>query len=116
VIEVKQEFFLRRVVWDQRCVQVHDPMIYACESPLESSVFRFLLSELQAIDLHPFSPVSIIGLDGTSHGVEAGSCYLSARLAWWETPPKEWEPLQNWHTRATALFDSLLPSSTADSP
>ncbi len=81
---------------------------------MENAVFAALQQELQAIELPPFLTVSSIGIDGTLYGVEVGGHMRSARLAWWETPPKSWEPLQGWHGRTAALFDSMLPAATPD--
>ncbi len=113
-IQAREGLFLRRIVWDQGRTGRLKPTTYGSEVPLEHSVFDELVADLQAIELPPFLAVSTIGLDGTSYGVETGSYMLSARLAWWQTPPEAWEPLRNWHARASALFDSLLPTATPE--
>jgi hypothetical protein len=114
VLQAKKALFLRRIVWDQGRTEGLKPTTYGSEVPLEKPVLDMLLAELQAVELPPFLPVSSIGLDGTTYGVEAGSYMLSARLTWWEAPPKAWEPLRDWHMRTAALFDSLLPLATPD--
>jgi hypothetical protein len=116
VIRAKEGLFLRRIVWDQqrRGGGLRPPDTYGSETPLANSVFDMLQAELQAIELPPFLPVPTIGVDGTSYGVETGSYMPSARLAWWHTLPEAWGPLRNWHARAAALFDSLLPPATPD--
>jgi hypothetical protein len=112
VVQVAKNLFLRRVTWDQRHPFTPEPVTYGAEVPLESSIFNALTTELRAIQLTPFVVVSTIGIDGTSYGVEVGGFGSSARLSWWETPPPNWAPLQQWHAHAVTQFEALLPAST----
>ena len=112
VLRVAKSLFLRRITWDQRRPVIAEPITYGSEVPLDAAAFETLLHRLQAIELPPFLPVSTVGIDGTSYGVEVGSFGLSARLSWWESPPDAWSPLEEWHASAVAQFEGLLPAST----
>jgi hypothetical protein len=112
VIASRDVLFLRRVVWDQAARILPTPRTFGCEIPLQKGTFEPIMARLRTIQIPPFLPVPTIGLDGTSYGVEYGDFILSCKLTWWETPPVEWTPLQQWHTATTQLFESLLPTST----
>jgi len=112
VLRAAKALFLRRITWDHRRPVIAEPNTYGSEVPLDAAVFEGLLHRLQAIDLPPFLPVSTVGIDGTSYGVEVGSFGLSARLSWWESAPKAWSLLEEWHASAITQFEGLLPAST----
>ncbi|MCL2310261.1 MAG: hypothetical protein FWC42_08335 [Proteobacteria bacterium] len=112
VLQADNALFLRRITWDHRHPVIVEPITYGCEVPLASDVFETVLRSLQAIKLPPFVPVSTIGIDGTSYGLEINSFALSARYNWWESPPEAWTQLEEWHGSTTAQFEDLLPAST----
>ena len=112
VLEADGSLFLRRIAWDHRRLVISDPITYGSEVLIERSTFDSLSSELHDIELMPFAPVSTLGIDGTTYGVEVGDFGVSARLSWWASPPADWVPVQEWHERAVALFESLLPAQT----
>ena len=108
------QFYIRRVVWDQVHTVDLEPNTFGTELPVPEETFRKLLAELRAMQLTPFTSTSSTGVDGTSYGVEVGTLEPSGRLSWWGKPPEAWASLQDWHTCATELFESLLPPSTPD--
>lgn len=113
VLHSRELLLLRRILWDQRRPVISDPITYGSEVSIERSDFASLSSELQGLVLAPFAPVSTLGIDGTTYGVEAGDFSVSARLSWWESAaPADWAPVQQWHARAVELFESLLPTQT----
>ena len=114
---------VRRVEWDHLAdAPLRDafpdaaPTTFAADAQLPVALADELLSELAAIHLPPFLPVSTLGLDGTSYAIEFGSSWRSAALSWWCEPPEEWQTLASFHERALALFERFLPVSTARSP
>jgi hypothetical protein len=112
LVEASKSVFLRRVTWDQRHPLSTEPVTYGSEVPIKPHLYEPLLAQLRSIQLPPFIAVATLGIDGTSYGVEIGAFGLSARLSWWETPPREWAALHSWHADAVARFDALLPAST----
>lgn len=64
---------------------------------------------LAAIAVPPFASAASWGLDGTHYGVARGDLWLSARLAWWETPPPAWAPLAAWHAGVIAAISPFVP-------
>ncbi len=115
VFNEKGNYFLRRIVWDQRSKkQFVDPLTFGTEKQISSNIIEPLLNELSQIEIPIFKPVSTIGIDGVNSGVEYGGYNASAKLSWWCDPPESWETLQNWHAKAMAQFDNFLPVSSAD--
>lgn len=114
VIEDKKQYFLRRVVWDQRTggISPDAKKMYGAEAQLDESVLDALQEGLWAITLPAFILVNTVGIDGVSNGIEVGNYMASARFSWWCDPPTEWAPLQAWHNEAIQVFERLLPSST----
>lgn len=112
--QASEQFYIRRVVWDQVHTVDLEPITFGTELPVLEETFHKLLAELRAMQLTPFTLASATGVDGTSYGVEVGTFNPSGRLSWWGNPPEAWSPLQAWHTCATQLFESLLPLSTPD--
>jgi hypothetical protein len=115
VVESNEAQFIRRIVWDQSRTSLVEPATYGCEAPLEPQTFGLLMSELHALELSPFRPDARFGIDGTSYGIEAEAYSVSTRLVWWEAAPDGWASLQVWYERSVAIFESLLPASTANS-
>jgi hypothetical protein len=112
IIEASKQMFLRRVTWDQSHTLSIEPVTFGSEVPVEVFHLEPLLAQLKSIRLPPFITVPTLGIDGTPYGIEVGSFTLSARLSWWETPPREWSELHTWHAQAIAGFEALLPAST----
>jgi hypothetical protein len=109
VLECEDGLYLRRVALDS-----FRKSTYGSETRFEKAIYDQILSKLEMIRVAPFdTDKSLVGLDGTSYGVEQDTFGASTRLSWWESEPAGWKDLREWHRETTELFDSALPVSTA---
>jgi hypothetical protein len=113
VLMQKGKYFLRRVVWDQRKLEVtSEPATFAAEVALKEEDWKPLVTELEQIELPAFVPVNTIGIDGVTYGVEVGGFMTSASFRWWCDPPERWKGLSMWHRKAMHELQKQLPPST----
>jgi hypothetical protein len=112
VLQASGSLFVRRVLWDQAQMQLPEPVTYGSEAPCEEAVFGELIAKLASIALPPFVVTGGIGLDGTRCGVAVEDNMSSFCANWWEEHPHEWAPLREWHAKAVAALERVLPSPT----
>jgi len=107
---------VRRLEWD-KAKDVYwplgDPTIYGSEAEVPPENAAQIIDELGQLAFPPFVMRNSIGIDGIVYGVETCSFYLSARASWWCEPPPLWAPVAEWFERTVAVFEALLPPSTA---
>ncbi len=107
IIRIRNDLYLRRVVWSQRSTNEID----GCEVPLVATTYDAVITELSLISISPFPKSKFRGVDGTAYGLEWREGFVWTSLRWWQSQPEEWTSLQLWHARTIKLFDSLLPSA-----
>lgn len=106
VIQEEQEFFIRRIVWDQNAPTIST---YGSEVGMGSELFDSIYSKLQSIKISPFISNNRVGIDGEIYGIEFGNHMTSVSLSWWSHAPQEWAELEFWFKQTVDLFDRALP-------
>ena len=105
----KGGFFARRMVWDQRKqVMTDEPQTYCAEISIEESVFIELTESLAKINLSPFEPVEMLGIDGVRFGVTSTQFMSESTLDWWGCYPESWSELRAWHDKYLNKLDNLF--------
>ncbi|MGX5174287.1 hypothetical protein ACUR5C_09730 [Aliikangiella sp. IMCC44653] len=112
----KNEYFVRRVIWDHRTKTMTDePQTYCGEVRVEKSVLEDMSSKLSRIELKPFALSDLIGIDGIRCGIEFGDYCLTTKLSWWDAAiPENWKALQEWHSEYINKLNGLFSQSSID--
>jgi hypothetical protein len=111
----RNDYYLRRVVWNHQMMTMTDePQTYCCEVPIKESVYTELNEGLSKLVLSPFISSSLVGIDGVRYGIEFGDYLQPVRLSWWSTPPKDWGELHKWHANYINKINGLLPQSSIE--
>lgn len=70
ISKFREGFFLRRVIWDYGTKTItEEPQTYCSEIEVQESVFSELKSTLSEIEVAPFKPAEMLGIDGVRFGV-----------------------------------------------
>ena len=119
MIQTKDKYLVRRVIWDQRKEVVGDePLTYGAEIIIDKTLVDEIYASLSRISMNPFIQDSF-GLDGTSKGIEFGSNLIfgsKRTISWWGTPDPTWTPFVKWFNKYVPLINSLFPDPTLEIP
>lgn len=106
----KEGYFARRMVWDQRKqVMTDEPQTYCAEIEVSDSVFQELAKSLAQINLSPFEPAEMLGIDGVRFGVTLEQFMSETTLHWWGCYPEAWNELRAWHGTYINKLNGLFP-------
>lgn len=122
-----EDFFVRRLEWDRTKDNLYfgdsKPTIYGSETEISKEQSEAIIEKLKSTAIQPFLISDLVGIDGTTYGIEAKfenlkSKYLlredfAIKFSWWHKPIENWKPLADWLDETSDIFDSLLPASTA---
>jgi hypothetical protein len=76
------------------------------EIPLDTVVS--LLEGIARAHVPPRLSEDRMGTDGTSYEVAFGRFFANSLFAWWQSPPKGWEPLSDFVKSVQTLVDERL--------
>jgi hypothetical protein len=113
VLVTLSALLVRRIVWNPSRTAPALHGFFGSEGRLPLDPWRALMHRLETQTVQPFRQDSGMGRDGDTFGIELPGPLSSARLTWWQEPPAGWEGVAQCHTEAVALFQSVLPQSSA---
>jgi len=113
---------LDEVVWDSTldCSRFTDPMaglrwgthraptLRRRSVVVPTDFIEGMLVELSRLQVVVAPDNRIVGLDGTSYGLQTYRSIGGIGLQWWGEHPREWELLRHWHEGALDNFEALL--------
>lgn len=84
-----------------------EPTISVQSLCVSTEALSKLSRDLCALQLPIGAPAAHFGCDGTSYEIAIGQFDISARcrLSWWMSPPREWDELRQWISKAEDLFE-----------
>ncbi len=110
------EFFVRRLEFDPSDqprvnTPIHD--VYGSESPMAADVAESIIHDFELLRIPMLKQFpDLIGLDGTTCGIQFGNQLEGTRLHWTSNSNEEWAPLFQLFERTVATLDAHLPTST----
>lgn len=86
------------------------PTFEVSSAEIEKRDFEELLNGLSKIEMPPFLPDEMLGLDGEHFEAETLGNYHSAKVKWWSVYSEEWRELADWFDKATEKAKACLES------
>jgi hypothetical protein len=115
ISKFKKSYYARRTVWDHRKqVLTEEPQTYCAEVEIQEEVMAELVSTLSEINMPPFEPAEMLGIDGVTFGVTLEQFMSESTLQWWGCYPESWHELRVWHCKYLRKLDGLFSECSID--